>query len=69
MRRNDPFAALADNLTYYRQERRLSPGDLARRVGMRPEHITQIEEGRRKISLPALARLANALRVTTQQLI
>lgn len=68
-RREDPFAALADNLTYYRHKRKMSPYDLERAVGVEPRVIEEIEAERRKVGLPMLARIASALQVSTYELI
>ncbi|MBS3821598.1 MAG: helix-turn-helix transcriptional regulator [Phycisphaerae bacterium] len=67
--RDDPFAALADNLTYYRRKQHVTREILAERLGLRVDVIEQIESGERKVTMPTLARLATALGVSTQQLI
>jgi len=52
-----------------RQALKLTQQELANDVGLSPQHISAIEQDKRAPSLPALAKLAEALGVTTDYLV
>jgi len=52
-----------------RQVLKLTQQELAKDVGLSPQHISAIEQDKRAPSLPSLAKLAEALGVTTDYLV
>ncbi|GAG62095.1 unnamed protein product, partial [marine sediment metagenome] len=52
-----------------RQALELTQQDLAEAIGLTPQHISAIEQGKRFPSLPALANLAEELGVTVDYLV
>ena len=60
---------IGQRIAYYRKERKLSQGELVAIVGVKGNHLSLIEKGRRVPSIPMLARLASALGVTIEELV
>jgi transcriptional regulator with XRE-family HTH domain len=52
-----------------RQVLKLTQQELAKDVGLSPQHISAIEQDKRAPSLPSLAKLAEALGLTTDYLV
>lgn len=52
-----------------RQELKLTQGDLARALGLTPQHISVIEQDKRSPSLASLAKLAEELGITVDYLV
>ena len=52
-----------------RQDLKITQQELAEGIGMSPQHISAIEQDKRAPSLPALAKLAEELGVTTDYLV
>jgi len=52
-----------------RQALKITQQELAEGIGMSPQHISAIEQDKRAPSLPALAKLAEELGVTTDYLV
>lgn len=63
------IALFMANLRSIREEAGLSQSELARRTGMTPSYICDLERGRRKPNLGTLAPLAAALGVSPSTLI
>jgi len=58
-----PLQRFGATLRQYRQQQRLSQPALTARTGIRHRYISQIEQGRRNISVLMLLRLAHALEI------
>lgn len=56
---NVDFALLAERLRDYRRDHGLSARDVARRSGVRPGHVSDLESGREPTSEPNLAPILN----------
>ena len=52
-----------------RQELKLTQGDLARALGLTPQHISGVEQDKRSPSLASLAKLAEELGITVDCLV
>jgi len=52
-----------------RQTLKLTQQELAKGIGLSPQHISAIEQDKRAPSLPSLAKLAEELGVTTDYLV
>ena len=52
-----------------RKERKFSQEDLAYKTGITPPYLSQIENGRKKISLPVLLRISKVLKVSMDELV
>ena len=59
-----PLQRFGATLRQYRQQRRLSHKALATRMGIRPSYISEIELGKRNITVLTLLRLARALDIS-----
>jgi len=67
---NTPTVTLANRLTAARLRAEMRPIDLARATGLSPAAISKLESGKRaNCNTDTLARLAQALGVTTDQLV
>lgn len=60
---------LGERLKNRRQALKLTQHELAKSLGVTPQHISAIEQDNRAPSLPFLAKLAEELAVTTDYLI
>ena len=56
-------------LKKFRQQRKLTQGELAERAGVTREYIARLEAGRYDPSLSTLEKLAKALRVKVNDLV
>ena len=65
----DIVKKLGQNLKEIRLNKGLSQGKLAKKLGVDPSYISQIERGLGNMSLKKIERLAKALEVTIEQLI
>ena len=65
----DIVKKLGQNLKEIRLDKGLSQGKLAKKLGVDPSYISQIERGLGNMSLKKIERLAKALEVTIEQLI
>lgn len=61
--------AIGQRIKYYRTERKLSQEELADLVGTTSKHVSKIETGAKAISLELLILLANALKVSANDLL
>jgi transcriptional regulator with XRE-family HTH domain len=67
-RRRPVLAALGQSVRRWREERALTQEKLAEQAGLDPTYISGIERGLRNPGILNVARLAEALRLTTAQL-
>ena len=63
------FRLIGRRIHEIRKERDLSQMDLADKTGLSVSYVSMIENGRRKVSLDALIRIANILGVTVDELL
>lgn len=60
---------LGNNLKHIRTKKGISQGDIARSLGVSRGFVSNIENGKTNPTLVTIARLANAVGVTTDQLL
>ena len=63
------YYEIGQRIRKYRKASRLSQEELAEKVGISVPHMSHIETGNTKLSLPVLVALATALEVSTDDLI
>lgn len=63
------YYAIGQRIRKIRKAHRLSQDELAERIGISPTHMSHIETGNTKLSLPVLVDLANAMGVRTDDLL
>ena len=63
------YYAIGQRIRKIRKARKLSQEDLAEMVGISVTHMSHIETGNTKLSLPVLVNLASALEVRTDDLL
>lgn len=63
------FRLIGRRIHEIRKERDLSQMDLADKTGLSVSYVSMIENGRRKVSLDALIRIANILGVTVDEML
>lgn len=63
------YDRIAEKIRRIRKLKKLTQADLAEMTGFAVSHISHLETGRKKVSLDALIRIANALGVTANQLL
>ena len=61
--------SLGKNIERLRKAKKLTTVELASMVGVKPQYISQIENGKRSPSLKILQKIASALNVTTSELL
>lgn len=63
------YIAIGKRVRKLRQQRGLSQEQLSERSGLTPPHVSHVETGNTKISLPSLVNIANALDATMDDLL
>lgn len=63
------YYEIGQRIRAIRKERRLSQEELAERVGISSTHMSHIETGNTKLSLPVFVDIAKALEVQTDRLL
>ena len=63
------FRLIGRRIHEVRQDSELSQMDLAEKAGLSVSYVNMIENGRRRVSLDALLRIANILGVTVDELL
>lgn len=63
------YKAIGKRVRIARTERDIKQETLAEMVGISPPHMSNVETGRTKLSLPTLISLANALHVSVDALL
>jgi transcriptional regulator with XRE-family HTH domain len=59
---------LGENIRTHRKNRKISQEKLAEKADLHPKYISEVERGRKTISVDALARIAEALEATVNDL-
>ena len=62
-------ARFGNKLRQVRTNKKMSQGDIAKKLGVNAAYISQIERGLQNVSLKIVERLAKALGVSMRQLI
>jgi Zn-dependent peptidase ImmA (M78 family)/DNA-binding XRE family transcriptional regulator len=65
----ESMQAVGDNIRALRRREHMSQGEFARRLGMRQGPVCNIEQGKNLPSAQVLLRMADVLRVTTDQIL
>ena len=60
---------LGDNIKKIRTQKKMSQGDICRKLGMDRSYMSAVESGKKNITLAILERLANALGVSPSELL
>ncbi len=60
---------LARNTRFYRMKSRMSQEQLAELADLHPTYISNIEQGKRNLSLQSVWQIANALHLTVPELL
>lgn len=63
------YYQIGTRIRMIRKAKRLSQEELAERVGISVTHMSHIETGNTKMSLPVLAKLAKALEVSSDEIL
>lgn len=63
------YDEIGKRIRFFRKLKKLSQEQLAEKIGISPTHMSHIETGSTKLSLPVLVDLANALEVQTDKLL
>ena len=63
------YNEIGKRIRIYRKARNLSQEQLAEKIGISPTHMSHIETGSTKLSLPVLVDLARILEVQTDKLL
>jgi transcriptional regulator with XRE-family HTH domain len=63
------YYSIGQRVRKYRKAYNLSQEQLAEQIGISTTHLSHIETGNTKLSLPVLVRLADALNVQTDELL
>ena len=63
------YHAIGQRIRMYRKEHKLSQELLSERADVTPAHLSHIERGNTKPSLPTLIRIANALDISIDDLL
>ena len=62
------YELLGANVHYYRRKRKLTQEQLAERVGIEPNHISNIELAKTGASLDVVFRISDALEIPVHKL-
>ncbi len=60
---------MGKRVAHLRRERKLSQGDLAKKLRTTPQWVSQVERGARSSTLHTVVKLANALNVSLAELL
>ncbi|MGN1418884.1 MAG: helix-turn-helix domain-containing protein [Acutalibacteraceae bacterium] len=63
------YISIGARIRQFRKEKGWTQAVLAEKSGIEPSNISHIERGATKLSLPTLVSIANALEVTTDELV
>lgn len=63
------YTAIGIRIKKYRTQMKITQATLAELSGVEPSNISHIERGATKVSLPTLVKIANALKVTLDDLV
>lgn len=59
------YALIGERIKKIRKSQKITQDKLSEMAGISPQHLSQIESAKTKLSLPALVNICNALKVTT----
>lgn len=60
---------IAENIKNRREEYDLTQAELAKRIGVTPSYVNYVESGTRIPSVPVLIKLADALNISTDEIL
>lgn len=63
------YKAIGQRIRQYRKLKKLSQEELSEKIGISPTHMSHIETGGTKLSLPVLVEIAKSLNVSTDNLL
>ena len=63
------YSEIGKHIRAYRKAKKLSQEQLAEKIGISPTHMSHIETGSTKLSLPVLVDIAAVLEVQTDKLL
>lgn len=63
------YTKIGERIRKYRREQNLSQEELAEKIGISTTHMSHIETGSTKLSLPVLVELAEKLNVSSDNLL
>ncbi|MBE6857505.1 MAG: helix-turn-helix transcriptional regulator [Ruminococcus sp.] len=63
------YALIGERIKKIRKAQKITQDRLSEMAGISPQHLSQIESAKTKLSLPALINICNALNVTTDKVL
>ena len=63
------YIKIGQRIRDFRKEKKMSQEQLAEQIGISPTHMSHIETGSTKLSLPVLVKLSQSLKVKTDRLL
>ena len=63
------YTLIGARIKKIRKEQHITQDRLSEMAGISPQHLSQIESAKTKLSLPALINICNALNITTDQIL
>lgn len=63
------YALIGERIKKIRKSQKITQDKLSEMAGISPQHLSQIESAKTKLSLPALINICNALNVTTDKVL
>lgn len=63
------YALIGERIKKIRKAQKFTQDKLSELAGISPQHLSQIESAKTKLSLPALINICNALNVTTDKIL
>ena len=63
------YALIGERIKKIRKSQKITQDKLSEMAGISPQHLSQIESAKTKLSLPALINICNALNVTTDRVL
>lgn len=63
------YIKIGQRIRDFRKEKKMSQEQLAEQIGISPTHMSHIETGSTKLSLPVLVKLSQSLKVKTDSLL
>lgn len=63
------YALIGARIKKIRKSQNITQDKLSEMAGISPQHLSQIESAKTKLSLPALINICNALKVTTDKVL
>lgn len=63
------YSLIGERIKKLRKAQKITQDKLSEMAGISPQHLSQIESAKTKLSLPALVSICNALNVTTDKVL